>query len=496
MIYSTSSLVPGENLEADICVVGAGAAGITLALELYDSGKKVIILESGYPEQDERVSSLYEGHCGDLLKALGHGSFLTESRTRREGGSTNCWGGTCRPLDPLDFGKRAGIAYSGWPITRADLDPYYHRAHSICGLDEFIYDDPGFWVAEIGDPSLKLVPHTFRMKTVIFQEMSPKRTPDRRRFYVAFSEVIRDSSNISLYNNANVIGLETNGSGERVLYAHGLTIDGMPFLVKAKLFILAAGGIETVRIMLLSDHNQATNGGIGNQEDLLGRFFMVHPLIQRVADVGLQKEWPFYTEPHILDKTGTIITARLAPSEDLLRESSLGNFRVFLPYYHDGGRVIVNLNWEQIPNPDSRITLSEVVDSLQQRRVQLSWALTDKDKETARWAMRTLSEEFSDLGLGQIDQISDLHGGASDWQPYSGPYSPGLDPGDHHMGTTRMSKSPMDGVVDENCKVHQTTNLYVASSSVFPTGGYANPTLTIMALSIRLADRIKAMQMA
>lgn len=485
-------LVEGR-LKAHICIIGAGAAGITLAAELSRSGKKIVILESGLSEADPKISSLYEGEPGALMRRIGHQDFLTESRTRCEGGSTNCWGGTCRPLDTIDFEKRKGVHYSGWPITPNELEPFYRRAHDFCGLDDYVYDDAAYWIPKIGDQSLRLMPHSPRMKSVVFQEMSHEPNPvDNRRFQHALARTVASFPNVTFYGDATVTFLESSKDGKIIVCAHVSTCQGIRFKVVADTFVLAAGGIETVRILMLSDQNQATNGGIGNHSGLLGKFFMVHPLIQRVADTELDGvTWSLYTEPKIIRESNTILTVRLAPTETEIRGSGLGNFRFYLPYHQDAGKVIVNLNWEQAPNPNSFVRLMDDVDFLGQKRVELHWELTQKDKETARWALSLLQQEFHELGLGKLKTLSDLRGDADEWEPYGGPFSSGLDPGDHHMGTTRMSIDPDDGVVDTNCKIHHTNNLYIAGSSVFPTGGYANPTLSIIALAMRLASYLR-----
>ena len=496
MITDAQDVAQGATLDTDVCIVGAGAAGITLAQELIDPKLRVIVLESGLPDPDPTISSLYAGEAGNLMRKIGHQDFLTKSRTRRDGGSTNCWGGTCRPLDPIDFELRPGVPFSGWPVSYQHLLPYYKRAQTVLHLNEFVYDDPKYWfshIAELGH-HLRLMPLSDRMKTVIFQEISHNEQPfDRRRLRLAYSDHLRHAWNLTLYRNANVLNLETNRRSTNIIHANVASIAGNRFRVRARQFVLAAGGIENARILMLSDQNQATQGGLGNRSDLLGRFFAVHPLIQRAADTVIRhEEWAFYTQPWIAGTNHALITARLAPSERILRESGMGNFRIHLPYYATAGRVVVNLNWEQLPNPDSRVTLSDEIDYLGSRKVRLDWQLSPRDKATARWAMELLSVEFERAGLGPIDMVTQLDGGPDDWLPFDGPFSPGLDPGDHHIGTTRMSADPDTGVVDPHCRVHHVNNLYIASSSVFPTGGYANPTLTIVALAIRIADRIRA----
>ncbi|MGL4618309.1 MAG: GMC family oxidoreductase, partial [Chroococcidiopsis sp.] len=136
---------------------------------------------------------------------------------------------------------------------------------------------------------------------------------------------------------------------------------------------------------------------------------------------------------------------------------------------------------EQAPNPDSRITLSRDRDKLGMNRVQLDWRLSPIDKYTIKRSQQLIAEEFERSGLGKM-QI-ELGDDDASWRSLRGSY--------HHIGTTRMSNNPREGVVDEHCQVHGIHNLYIAGSSVFPTSGLSNPTLTIVALAIRLADRIQ-----
>jgi choline dehydrogenase-like flavoprotein len=139
---------------------------------------------------------------------------------------------------------------------------------------------------------------------------------------------------------------------------------------------------------------------------------------------------------------------------------------------------------EQAPNPDSRVMLSDQRDPLGMLRIRLDWRLTELDRRTAEMTATSVRDEFSRLGIAQVKQAAWLSS-ASDWRQHlSGAF--------HPTGTTRMSVNPGDGVVDANCRVHGTANLYVGGSSVFPTSGYANPTLTIVALAIRTADTLKS----
>ena len=478
MIFDANNLPNHSDIRGTVLLTGCGAGGYALAYYLMGTGHRVIVLESGMHDRNARIQDLYHGSSGHVLGTLGHSRFNTASRTRQDGGSTNCWGGTCRPLDPYDFER-------GWPITKHDLDPYYRLAHSFCRLDDFIYD-PSYWRRRIAAPSAQIMDHVPWLKTVCFQEIAP----DYWRFRDVYGPRLAAAQNICVFRNANLQSLETDRNGRKVTSANVATLDGKTFRVRCDAYVLAAGGIETFRILKLSDINQATHGGVGNRHGMLGRCFMVHPLLQRCADVGVDSEsFSFYTKPWVIGENKTIITARLAPTKKALIDSRLGNFRFHLPVVD--GTLKVNLNWEQLPNPESRLLLDDERDELGQRRVRVSWRMMQEDKETARWAMDLLRLQCEYLNIGPLENVIALNGSANEWPQFDEASRTGLDVGDHHLGATRMGNDPETSVVDENCRLHEVDNLFVAGGSVFPTGGYANPTLTIIALAIRLAEHLR-----
>jgi choline dehydrogenase-like flavoprotein len=144
-------------------------------------------------------------------------------------------------------------------------------------------------------------------------------------------------------------------------------------------------------------------------------------------------------------------------------------------------RLIVGCRLEQAPNPDSRVTLDDIVGPFGMPRARLCWQLTARDRESFRRTQALWRRELAETGADFAPA------GADD-----DPWTTGMSPGAHHMGTTRMHPDPSSGVVDANCRIHGTSNLYVGGSSVFPTVGWAPPTLSIVALTLRLADHLKA----
>jgi choline dehydrogenase-like flavoprotein len=516
-------LPENQVIEAEVCIVGAGAAGITLAREFVPQEFRVCLLESGGLEFDQETQSLYKG------ENTGQSYFpLDATRLRYFGGTTNHWNGWSRPLDEIDFEARDWVPHSGWPFSKSHLDPFYKRAQSICQLGPYAYDVE-HWEDSNERPRLSFAGD--RVITKIFQFSPPTR----------FGEVYRDeitgADNVSTYLYANVVEIETNDTAQTVTRLRGATFEGNKFWVSAKLFILATGGIENPRLLLLS--NKVQSVGLGNQLDLVGRFFMEHPhLVSGVifpSNPGIPVTlYDFHTVNNVK------IRGLLTLSEEVLRREKLVNFsatleprRIRLGYYYkapsrgvrsfrrvlgairqrempdDFWKHLSNVNadiddvaiasyrkalnpyypvfrlynrTEQVPNPDSRVTLADERDRLGNNRLRLDWRLSPIDKRSIRRAHEIIGEELGRAGLGRFRV--ELDDDDSTWPP-------SLEGGNHHMGTTRMHVDPKKGVVDKNCRVHGISNLFIAGSSVFPTAGYANPTIAIVALAVRLADHVR-----
>lgn len=533
MLINSLHLPEDTLIEKDICIIGAGAAGITLARELIGQPYQVCLLESGGLGFDEQTQSLYAG------ENIGESYFpLKESRARYFGGSTNLWAGWSRPLDEIDFEYRSWMPYSGWPFTKAELVPYYERAQAACHLGPFKYDLESWkdGLAQLQRQQLPQLPD--QLTTYIWQLVPPTHV----RFGEAYRAELEQAENITTYLHANVVEIETNDTAQAVTRLRVASADGKKFSVVAKVFILAVGGIENPRLLLAS--NQVQNTGLGNQYDLVGRFFMEHPyLLSGKLKLSRPDAFAYAQKNCTVGETliGTAVSlskevqereqilnfsARLLPMQeewvDALKRLKSKNrqkkkHKAFptahagrkyrksqVPAIEDLVKVIANLDrlaakaytkllnkpsnlcdthliGEQAPNPDSRVTLSRDRDRLGLNRAQLDWRLSPIDKYTIQRSQQLIAREFERSGLGKM-QI-ELGDDDTAWQALGGSY--------HHIGTTRMSCNPREGVVNEHCQVHGISNLYVAGSSVFPTGGLSNPTLTIVALAIRLADRIK-----
>ncbi len=521
MILDFRAAATPAEFHADLCVIGAGAAGITIAHTLAGTGLSVYVVESGGLEPDGEIQALYEGQSVGQPPIMD----LAASRLRYFGGTTGHWGGGCIPLDASDMAVRPWVPHSGWPITRATLEPYYDRARPILDLPDHRFGDPGL---------LSRMPHRpIGFDPALFTSLYSMSSRQPRLGEV-FRAQLERAANVTVLLNANLVEFDTNEAATSVRQASLRGLDGRKGSVRARYFVLACGGIENARLLLLS--NSVCKPGLGNDCGNVGRFFMDHPSGQLG---GVVSEHPDrLTEAydrHLSDRTLPIYP-EIVLSETLQRQQQTLNGRVRPDDYeenvadgitalrtlrHDlsagapshlpsqilriaadlgdvapslfrlmrgrpavvGHRIELLGFFEQAPNPDSRVTLGDRIDALGQREVRLDWRLTELDRHTYEVAAMRFAAELARLGLGRVQLDPWLRPGGN---PYEG-----MGGAAHHMGTTRMSDDPAAGVVDADCRVHGINNLYVAGSSVFPTGGWAFPTFTIVALALRLADRLQ-----
>lgn len=492
-------------IEGDICIIGAGAAGISIALEFINTAHKIILLEGGGFEYEAQMQDLYKG------KTTGQRYYPLESaRLHYFGGTTGHWAGFCSPLDAIDFEKRDWVPHSGWPIKRADLDPYYARAHKNLDLGPYEYQDT-YWESQ--DPKLDSLPFN---KSAVFNKMWQFSPPTR--FGTKYKDTIIKASNIYLYTYANVTNIDANEHASAIKQATVKNLAGKTHTVKAKHFVLACCSIQNARLLLASD--KQAKRGLGNDNDLVGRYFMEHLEIKS-AELWLAKAAPLKLYAWEFGKTKA--RAELAISAEKQRELKILNGTASFtpldvarkqPAFIDvwsadtaqtkkrmskldaeekkslaqkGGHSSYQLftRIEQAPNPDSRVTLDRQVDALGVPRAMLHWVLTPLEKRSIREIYKLIGTELGITEKGRVRLMEYLRDeNDNSWPEFTGG-------GWHHMGTTRMSDDPKHGVVDANCKVHGISNLFVAGASCYATAGAPNPTLTLVSLTIRLADHLK-----
>lgn len=527
MFHDTRKLEEGAEVRADVCVAGVGAAGIALANELRGRSLKVALITSGGFEFERGPQELYAG------ESVGRPTFSPyRSRIRMYGGSTTVWAGQCRPLQHLDFERREWVRHSGWPFSRDDLEPYYRRAQTVSQLGPYEYG-PEAWG---GNGKQALPVDRDRLDVRVYQFCHP----------VDFGKVYKDelaaADNIDVYHHANVVGLDVDPDGRRVTGVDVATLTGRRVRFVADRYVLACGGLENPRLLLAS--NKVVAAGLGNSQDLVGRFYTDHPflfagyyepsrpeldaslhVIEDYARVGWEQRAhaalalpedtirreqlndcavyfirrPNYKTQPAYFRPGMQSLARLADTarrEDLPDGRLGGHLRNIVTGLPDISRVFARRMVETVrprprlalrtalettPNPDSRVTLGAERDRFGVPKVRVDWRVNADDRRGLERLYEVMRGEFARLDLGRLVENPDR-----DEEGWPASMTSGM----HHMGTTRMHDDPRHGVVNADCRVHDVANLYIAGSSVFPTGGVANPTLTIVALALRLAEHL------
>ncbi len=502
---------PFSGNEYDVCICGTGPAGMTVALKLADS-HRVCLLEAGDLEFTKRSQSLYEGVVSGEDYA-----DLDTIRFRQFGGSSVAWGGTCRPLDARDFEKRPLVKYSGWPIRREDLDPYLAEARDILnanhGEREHCSHPAPDWLPPMDG----------------YEEMSYWESYPRVNVGVKYRAFVENHKNIDCFLNANVTDIRLDDGLRSVTHFEVTGYDDRKFLVRARQFVVAAGGIENPRILL--NANRQIPSGIGNENDLVGRFFAEHPHHQ-LGEFILEDEPKKRLDEELNKPRKPIeLTGRFfRPDDQKMRDERLLNhsleFEPVTTPARTGGDGLfkrtlrtmlcasetireaaeavkdgaitceqnvdgyVTISSEQEPNHESRVRLADERDRFGLRKADLHWRHSALDRRTVREAAYYAASKLALSHTGRMRlerwlREEEVHLPGPHANTASIVYGP------HHMCSTRMSDSPETGVVDPDCRVFSCDNLYIAGSSVFSTAGFANPTLTIVQLALRLADHLK-----
>jgi choline dehydrogenase-like flavoprotein len=519
MLLDARELPSNHLIETDLCIIGAGPAGITIAGEFFGAMTRVCLVESGGADIERAAQRLNRG------ASVGYSTYLLHhARVRAFGGSSRHWIGpgdeswAARPLDPVDFEVRPAIPYSGWPLGPAELEPHYARARSICQLG------PAPSLGAAGEPRAPGLPlRAAEVETTLFQHGTST-------FEGSYQRVVR-SSNVTLVLHATVGDLGTKQDPGTVDTLEIRRDDGSRWFVRPRLVVLAAGGIENPRLLLLS--NRTHRRGLGNDRDLVGRFFAERlsarsgyvvagpDLLRRIGLYGVhtaggtllqgalrvpdavQRErqllnCAFFLLPRSASMTAEAVRSLATLVKGLGRRplpeaapahlrnvvTGLGDLAALgvdrLRQSDPRGVLALRFQAEQAPNRESRVALGTRRDPLGQPVARVDWRMAASDRDSVRASQEIVSGALRDAGLGRVELL------LGDERP------PALIEGNyHHLGATRMHPSPNLGVVDADCRVHGVRNLYVAGSSLFPTYGCSNPTLTVVALALRLAGHLK-----
>ncbi len=520
MLFDVNAMDGDNEVSADVCIVGAGAAGIALAKELVGSHLRVCLLESGGFDPEPELQDLNRGSI--------QGRYyydLRAGRMRAFGGTTNLWSGWSRPLDPIDFEARPFVPHSGWPITYDELLPFYQRAQEVLQLGDFAY--AGHQYAEGIPDFFRSDQPAGKVSTRVWRRSPPT------RFGEAYRATLVDAANVEVYLHATVIELQTDADARAVTQVLAGALNGKRLRVKARSTVLCTGGLEVPRLLLLA--NGVKPNGLGNDRDLVGRYFMLHPQIY-VARLMIDTRRLGLLKTVVKKEGKDYLRGGLSVAEQVQRQEGLPNHAILFSTHQlkplaglkrkivDGltydksiesgiGRVMadvggltpdpagqaeptedfsalnLDLRMDHLPNPDSRVMLGKQTDAFGKREILLDWKTSRADFDSVRRTVEILGETFGELGMGRLQIRKWLLAKEENWPDDS-------EWDFHHMGATRMSADPATGVVDAHCRVHGVDNLYVASSSVFTTAGFVNPTMTIVALALRLADHLKEKQVS
>jgi choline dehydrogenase-like flavoprotein len=505
----------GTSRTSDVVVIGAGPAGLTIARRLAADGRHVALVEIGGERQRRRDRAALAG------TSVGEPFPLVSTRGRAYGGASIHWRRTTglrtRPLDAVDFESSDARPGTSWPFGREELQRYYRQADELVGT-------PGDYEASTwygsGPPSELAVGDGDGLAYFCFGDHD---------VFVRSRAAVLASSRIDLLMSTEVVAIDVRDSGA-VDSMVVRTEHGNELRIAATSYVLAGGAIENARLLLESPG--LTGAGVGNEHDLVGRYFMDHisidsgvvstsggngldvsAFLQRTHRSGVRCQpmlwvgddvireqqllnvafWPFridaaYLSPAVDGARGLLHGRHLSPPfPDIGRDlaAAVGGAGQLLTFAlrwtgvrRGEDRIVLRALAEQAPRADSRILLGRERDRTGRRRVVMDWRVSDVDVAMIRRHQEVLAAGLEQRGVGTVvDRLADGR-------------EPLVQTNHHHLGGTRMHDDPARGVVDRQCRVHSAPNLYVAGSSVFPTGGYVNPTLTIIALALRIADAI------
>lgn len=513
MIRDLLAETPSQNEHADVCVIGAGAAGICLALELTRLGRRVVLLEAGSREVQESLQEPYRSEVS------GHEHRgIHSGRIRALGGTTQRWGGQILELDPEDFEPRSWIGGSGWPFRKQELEPYYRRALEMEDVARSLQADADVWRA------LALAPPRLEGLEPYFTRWCPE--PSFARLH---AQALEQTQDINVWLHANATELLLEGDSVRGVRACARAESGetREAIFRAETFVFCLGTIECARFFL-----QPREGGLPwNTSGLLGRHFqdhidanvaMVVPRNRRVfAELfdnvfldGRKYHPKLRLSPAMQEQTESLNCAltvtftsqidatldslkstarhllrgdwaevgwrdgvRMASHAPLLARQSWRYALKHRVYNPPEATVQLRVHCEQEPEGESSITLSGERDSFGLLRTRLNWRLGQRELHSIQAITRVAETSLSDVA--EVNVLPQLRDDAS--------LAAACDDSNHHMGGMRMAASETKGVVDPDLRLQGVRNAYVCSGAVFPSSGFSNPTHTVIALAMRLA---------
>jgi choline dehydrogenase-like flavoprotein len=497
----------------DVCILGAGAAGLVLAIELIKHGKRVVVVESGGLRRwERRTQALNKSEIAGLPFAGVH-----SGRFRALGGTTVTWPGQIIELDEMDFARRDWVPGSGWPFPKSELTTAYARAIELEGLAGSLPDDLSVWKERGSRP-----PNFGDELDFSFSRFCPQ-----PKFARLFENAISNSADLGIFLHANACELVMDEDGETVTSVRCRTLAGIEAYFGADRFVLCMGGIENSRFLL-----QPYQSAPWNRSGVVGRFFQdhIHCFAANIFEAKLDEHWHYgpnrwifhgyeyfpkiklsavaQKRYRVLNATGlteyddgifpayrTAVLIIAGPAS-AITPKELAYFLPRAPYvlWHyfknkanrqyrlQSGKLKLSVYCEQSPLSDSRISLTEKRDPLGLFRSRIDWRVSEQEVATIRRYVEVAKRVFEERGLARIEPDPDLlHDGIV--QQIRDQF--------HHMGGTRIASSAVAGVVDANLRLFGTRNAYVCGSSVFPASGFANPTHTVLALAVRLAWHLK-----
>jgi len=516
---------PSAPIRKKVCIIGAGLAGHTLAQSLAAAGIDDAPLEAGGRNPEERSQVLSHAR----MPRLTH-TGTTEGRFRLLGGSTTRWGGQLLPYTPEILQPPPSLPSYGWPIALDEVAPYYPVAQNLLNADDYPYDARPFLEA-FHRPIPPLLGELSELRAR-FSKCAPH---SRRNVGTTLGKDLERGTATTLYLHANLTELLLSPNGDCIEAALVRNYAGTKFRFEADHFVLSTGTIETSRLLLAS--RSVNPKGVGNTHDQVGRYFHDHVSLPAAILTGparklfLESFGPFLhrgTAHTIKFEAPTALRERLnllavmahiiihEPEDSgvsvvrsLLRTVQQRNFKDAilheLPkvprasvevaalaataqlhkrrYASPRAAVTLCLDSEQFPLADTRIRLDDELDHLGMPKTVVDWTVSDHDLKTLRTFATYLRERFATLGLQGVNWRAEIFDPAAEITGITDTY--------HPMGGCRMGTNPRESVVDANLTVHGIPNLSLATAAVYPAGGSSNPSFTIMALALRLADRLK-----